>query len=59
MSEDDEERLVDIDDGTIPDIIREHGRKFRKPARMVTDLGRGEYVLYAEDGEVLDFVILR
>lgn len=59
MSEDDDERLVDIDDATIPDVIREHGREFRKPARMVADLGRGEYILFADDGEVLDFVIVR
>ena len=59
MAEDDDERLGDIDDATVPEVVREPGRKFRKPARRVTDLGRGEHILYADDGEVLDFVILR
>lgn len=35
------------------------GMRFRKPARFVIDLGRGEYVLSAADGEVLDLVCLK
>jgi hypothetical protein len=55
-SEDEGEEIMDIDDPRIPEIIRAHGRRFKKPARFVADLGSGEYVLSAEDGELLDMV---
>lgn len=57
--DDDDEKLLDIDNETVPETIREHGRQFRKPARIVADLGDGEYILFAENGEVLDMVILQ
>lgn len=36
------DELLDIDDPRVPDIVREHGCRFRKPARFVSDLGEGE-----------------
>ena len=56
---DDEEEIMNIDDPRVPDAIREHGRRFRKPARFVVDVGNNEYVLSSEDGEVLDIVCLK
>lgn len=53
-----DEELLDINDPRVPDIVREHGRKFRSPATHVEDLGEGEFVLYAADGELLDMVYL-
>lgn len=50
--------LLDIGDATVPEAIREHGHQFRKPARVLADLGNGGYILFAEDGAVLDMVIL-
>jgi len=49
---------LDIGDATVPEAIREHGHQFRKPARVLADLGNGGYILFAEDGAVLDMVIL-
>ncbi len=54
-----DEPILSIDDPTIPEEIRDHGQRFRKPARYVADLGYGEYILYAEDGEILDLVYLK
>ena len=54
-----DEEVMDIDDPRVPEEIRGHGMRFRKPARFVIDLGRGEYVLSAADGEVLDLVCLK
>jgi len=59
MATDDEEELLDIEDPRVPECIREHGRRFRNPARFAVDLGRGEYLLHAEDGELLDVVRLK
>ncbi|QIL44136.1 hypothetical protein G7045_07565 [Acidovorax sp. HDW3] len=56
---DDEEEIMNIDDPRVPDAIRAHGRRFRKPARFVVDVGNNEYVLSSEDGEVLDIVCLK
>lgn len=42
----------------VPDIVREHGLRFRLPARYVVCLGNDEFVLYAENGELLDLVYL-
>lgn len=55
--EDDE--LIDIDDPVVPEEIRAHGARFKNPARYVADLGNDEYVLYAQDGELLDMVYLK
>ena len=54
----DEEEIVDINDPRVPDAIREHGCRFRKPARFVVDVGNNEFVLFSEDGELLDIVYL-
>ncbi|WP_367027383.1 hypothetical protein ABZN20_08820 [Methylococcus sp. ANG] len=59
MDTDKEQALLDIDDPQVPECIREHGRRFRNPARFAVDLGRGEYLLHAEDGELLDMVRLK
>ncbi len=48
-----------ITDERIPRPIREHGERFRKPARFAIPLGNGEYALLAEDGECLDVVGLQ
>ena len=50
------DEAIDIDAPRLPDALREHGKRFRKPARYVVDLGGGEYLLYAEDYELLDAV---
>lgn len=55
--EDGDER-ADINDPCVPDEVRDHGRRFKKPARYVIDLGNDEFILYAEDGELLDLVSL-
>lgn len=59
MIDNDDEVVMDIDDLRVPEVVRDHGLRFRKPARFVTDLGNGEYVLSAADGELLDLVYLR
>lgn len=59
MEANDSEEFLDIDDERVPEVVRDHGRRFRKTARYVVDLGGWEYILSAEDGEVLDFVYLR
>lgn len=57
MNEDWEgEEVLDINDPGLPNSLREIGRQYRNPARYVIDLGGGEYLLYAEDGELLDGV---
>ena len=56
---DEDEEVMDIDDARVPESIRAHGKRFRKPARFVVDLGNGEYVLSAADGELLDLVYLK
>lgn len=55
-SEEDEGILRDINDPLIPSAVRNHARRFRKPAAYVLDFGNGEYLLYAEDGELLDML---
>ena len=59
MDADESDELLDIDDLCVPDIVRQHGLRFRKPARFVIDLGGGEYLLFAQDGELLDAVYLK
>lgn len=54
-----DEEMMDIDDPRVPEAVRLHGRRFRKPGRYVVDLGNGEYVLGAEDGELLDLLIIK
>jgi len=55
----DDETTLDLDDLRVPSEVREHGLRFRNPARLAVDLGNGEYLLYAEDGELLDLIYLR
>lgn len=52
----DEDEAIDIDDPRLPGVLREHGKCFKKPARWAIDLGNGEYLLFAEDYELLDAV---
>lgn len=56
---DGDEDIIDIDDARIPQAVRTHGAQFRNPARFVVDMENGEYVLFAEDGALLDLVHLR
>lgn len=49
---------MQIDDPRVPQAIRDHARRFRNPAKYVEEPGNGEYVLFADDGEVLDLVTL-
>lgn len=57
MNEDwENEEVLDINDPDLPDSLREIGKQFKNPARYVIDLGDGEYLLYAEDSELLDGV---
>lgn len=51
-----EDEEIDIDDPRLPDALREHGQRFKKPARWVIDLGNGEYLLFSEESELLDAV---
>jgi hypothetical protein len=51
-----EDEVIDINEPSLPDALREHGKRFRKPARYVVDLGDGEYLLFSEDYELLDAV---
>ena len=53
------EEVMDIDDPRVPEVIRSLGMRFRKPACFVVDLGNGEYVLTAADGEILDLACLK
>lgn len=57
MTEHDEETWA-IDDPRVPDVVREHARRFRNPAVGVVALGGDEYLLFGADGELLDGVIL-
>lgn len=59
MKEDDEEEIMDINDPRVPEAVREHGKRFRKPARFVVDVGNNEFVLSTDDGELLDIVHLK
>ena len=47
-----------MDDPRVPQVIREHGARFRNPARYVIAVD-GEYLLYGADGELLDLCRLR
>ena len=47
-----------VDDPRVPQVIREHGARFRNPARYVIAVD-GEYLLYGADGELLDLCRLR
>ena len=59
MNEDWEgEELVDIDDPSLPDVLREHAKRFSNPGKVVIVVGDDEYVLYAEDGELLDLCFM-
>lgn len=55
----DDEEVLDINDLRVPEAIRAHSQRFCNPARFVADLGHGEYVLFAKDGELLDLVYLK
>ena len=53
------EEIMNISDPRVPEVVRAHGSRFRKPTHFVTDLGNGEYALSAEDGELLDLICLK
>lgn len=55
---DEGEEVLDINDPRVPERIRQTALRFKKPAQFVVDLGDGEFVLYAADGELIDRVIL-
>lgn len=50
------EELLDINDSSLPEALRAYGKQFKNPARFVIEVGDNEYLLYAEDGEMLDAV---
>ncbi len=54
---DDEGELLDIGDPRIPQAVRDHGRRFRNPARYAFDFGDGAYLLFGQDGELLDMLV--
>lgn len=47
-----------IDDARVPDVIRQHGGRFRNPARYVIEVNPDEFALYGGDGELLDLCVL-
>ena len=47
-----------VDDPRVPPSIRDHGARFRNPARYVISVD-GDYLLYGADGELLDLCCLR
>lgn len=51
--------VLAIDDEEVPEVIRAHGARFKNLARYAIDLGRGEYLLYGADGELLDMCVLK
>jgi hypothetical protein len=58
MSTENDDELMNNEDARVPEAIRAHGSRFRKPARFVVDFGNDEYILIDADGEVLDLVFL-
>lgn len=52
------EEVLLIDDARIPQEVRQHGARFRNPARYAIELAPGEYALYGADGELLDLCFL-
>lgn len=58
MSDAFDDEIKDINDPSLPEAVREHGRQFKNPAKYVEDLGEGEYALYTQDGELLDLIYL-
>jgi len=53
-----EQDIWPIDDARVPRWVREHGLRFRYPAAFVERLAEGEYVLFGDDGELVDMVYL-
>ncbi|WP_303783508.1 hypothetical protein [Azovibrio restrictus] len=53
------EEVLSIDDDRIPPAIREHGARFRNPARYAIAVSAHEYLLYGGDGELLDLCWLK
>lgn len=43
-----------VEDPRVPQVVRDHGARFRHPARYVIAVEPGTYLLYAGDGELLD-----
>lgn len=58
MNEDGEETWA-LDDPRVPNRVREHARQFKKQVTTVVALGDDEYLLLADDGELVDGVILQ
>lgn len=52
------EVVLAIDDPEVPEAVRRHGARFHNPTRYVIDLGNGDHLLYAADGELLDLCSL-
>ena len=52
----DQQDIWTIDDYRVPLWVRAHGLRFRYPAAFVECLGDGEYVLFGDDGEMVDMV---
>jgi len=49
-----ETRWCSIDHPLLSPEVKEHARRLRTPAAWVTPMGNDEYLLYANDGELLD-----
>lgn len=53
------EDVWSIDDARVPEVIRQHGERFRNPGRYVIEVNPDEFALYGGDGELLDLCALR
>lgn len=54
----DDEDHWDMDDPRVPDALRRHAERFRKPVASVVPLGGGEYLLFHADGRLADAVVV-
>jgi len=60
MNEDWQHNLViDINAPSLPKAIRQHALSFKNPGKFVIEMGDGEYVLYTEDGDLLDLFFVK
>lgn len=51
--------FMDLADPRVPAKVREHAATFGRPARLVTFVRDGEYVIHAANGEILDVMVLK
>lgn len=58
MTTEEADELMLIDDPRIPGVIRDHAARFTTPVAYAAWAG-ADWVLFAEDGEVVDICALR